>query len=109
MIRPAPALVWLVGLCSAPLGIGAAVWPELLPLVALAVFLLAVVCAVDAWFGRERLEGMSAFSDDDGQMAQAREAGRSVEAGDPGAGREGATVADMGAPEGGGAGAEGAC
>ena len=45
MIRPAPALVWLVGLCSAPLGIGAAVWPELLPLVALAVFLLAVVCA----------------------------------------------------------------
>jgi uncharacterized protein (DUF58 family) len=78
MIRPAPALVWLVGLCSAPLGIGAAVWPELLPLVALAVFLLVVVCAVDAWFGRGRLEGMSAFSDDDGQMAQAREAGLTV-------------------------------
>ncbi|MBI2685152.1 MAG: DUF58 domain-containing protein [Acidobacteria bacterium] len=73
MIRPAPALVWLVGLIALPLGVAAAVWPDMHPFLWLALFLFAVVGGVDVWFGRARLEGMSAFSDDDGQMAQARE------------------------------------
>ncbi|MFN0105267.1 MAG: DUF58 domain-containing protein [Bryobacteraceae bacterium] len=73
MIRPAPALVWLVGPVWAPLGIAVAVWPEAHPLLWLSLVLLAVVCAVDVWFGRSRLGGMAAFSEDDGQMAQGRE------------------------------------
>lgn len=78
MIRPAPALVWIVGLIAMPLGIAVAVWPEMYPLLGLTLFLLAVVCGVDVWFGRARLDGMSAFSPEDGQMAQAREGALTV-------------------------------
>lgn len=78
MIRPAPSLVWLVGLAWAPLGIAAAVWPVLHPVLWTSLFLLAVVSAVDIWFGRSRLGGMAASADDDGRMAQAREAALTV-------------------------------
>lgn len=78
MTRPAPALVWLVALVWAPLGIAAAVWPEVHWALWLSLFLLAVVCAVDVWFGRSRLEGFSAASDDDGQLTQAREGALTV-------------------------------
>ncbi len=78
MIRPAPVLVWLVGLVWAPLGIAAAVWPEVYPLLGLSLVLLAVVCGVDVWYGRARLTGMEAFSVVDGQMAQARESALTI-------------------------------
>ena len=78
MIRPSPALVGLVGLVWAPLGIAVAVWPGLHPALWLSLFLLAVVCGVDVWFGRARLAGLEAVSDDDGHMAQARESGLTV-------------------------------
>jgi len=78
MIRPAPALIWLVGLVWAPLGVAVAVWPEAHPVLWLSLFLLAVVCAVDVWYGRSRMDGMGAYTDDDGQMAQARESGLAV-------------------------------
>jgi len=78
VIRPAAPLVWLVGLVWAPLGIAVAVWPAAHPLLWLSLVLLAVVCGVDVWFGRSRLGGMSAFTDDNGQMAQARESGLTV-------------------------------
>ncbi|HEU0120206.1 MAG TPA: DUF58 domain-containing protein [Bryobacteraceae bacterium] len=73
MIRPAAALVWVSAVGLAPLGLAAAVWPDAQPLVWLALFLMAVVCSVDAWFGRARLAGLEASPEDDGQMAQARE------------------------------------
>ena len=72
MIRPAPALVWLVGLVWVPLGIAVAVWPAAHPLLWLSLILLAVVCSVDIWYGRSRLAGIEAFTDENGQMAQAR-------------------------------------
>ena len=78
MIRPAAPLVWLVGLVWAPLGIAVAVWPAAHPVLWLSLVLLAVVCAVDVWYGRLRLGGMTAFTEDDGQMAQARESGLTV-------------------------------
>jgi uncharacterized protein (DUF58 family) len=78
MTRPAAALVWLVGLAGAPLGIATAVWPELLPVLALAVVTLAVVCGVDVWFGRTRLTGLEAVAGGDGQMAQGRVCGLTV-------------------------------
>ena len=78
MTRPAAALVWLVGLLFAPLGIAVAVWPEMHWVLWLALVLLAVVCAVDVWFGRARLGGMEAFAIDDGQMAQSREGALTV-------------------------------
>lgn len=78
MIRPAAALVWLVGLVGAPLGVAAAVWPELSWVLLAVVVLLGFVSAVDVWFGRARLAGMEALSEDDGQMAQAREGALTV-------------------------------
>jgi uncharacterized protein (DUF58 family) len=60
------------------LGIAVAVWPAAHPLLWLSLFLLAVVCGVDVWFGRSRLGGMAAFTDDEGQMAQAREGALTV-------------------------------
>ena len=73
MIRPAPSLIWLVGLVWTPLGIAVAVWPETHLLLWFSLVLLAVVCAVDVWFGRSRLGGMTAFSEDEGKMGQSRE------------------------------------
>ncbi|MBL8237570.1 MAG: DUF58 domain-containing protein [Bryobacterales bacterium] len=78
MTRPAAALVWLVGLLFAPLGIAVAVWPDAHWVLSLALLLLAVVCAVDVWFGRARLAGMEAFAATDGQMAQSREGALTV-------------------------------
>jgi len=60
------------------LGIAVAVWPAAHPLLWLSLVLLAVVCFVDVWYGRSRMDGMAAYSEDDGQMAQARESGLTV-------------------------------
>lgn len=73
MIRPAPALVWIVALGGVPLGLAAAVWPESLAALAGAVAALGAAAAYDAWQGRRQLAGLSVFTDSDGQLAQARE------------------------------------
>lgn len=73
MIRPAPALVWIVGLGGVPLGLAAAVWPELQAGVLGVLVFLTAASAYDAWRGREQLAGMEAFTESDGQMAQTRE------------------------------------
>ena len=49
MMRPAPALIWTVGLLAAPLGIGVAVWAEMLPLLGLVLVLSLASTGLSLW------------------------------------------------------------
>jgi uncharacterized protein (DUF58 family) len=73
MIRPAPALLWLIALVWVPLGVLAAAAPEGGLLLGASLALLAAAASVDLWGGRRYLRGLAASTGEDGQMAQGRE------------------------------------